>query len=906
MKTARTALVIFLVFITAVSNANDTLIKFAQPLATAPLWNYKGGGTNLDAVAWKIAGYAEPGWLLNRAAPLGFGTLPTNPVTLPRNFVIPLDNTAGGGGTPNRYPTLYFRKAVTIVNPAIYSNFQIRVKFDDAIVVWVNGVEAFRRNIAAAPTYATLASAAIGNETAEVYTGIIPTSLFVAGNNIIAVEIHQSALTSGDLYFDMELTGLNAVSVIRGPILQVGGQTGITIMWRTDEPTNSRVTFGTTYGTYTNTVDSATVTTDHSVRLSGLTPDTKYYYTIGSTTTTLQSDVLCNFLTLPPANTTRKLRFVAFGDCGDGSANQVAVKNAFRTYMGSNDVDAMLLLGDNTYNWGLNNEFQTYFFNPYKDDILKYYKLYPAPGNHDYGENNTLPVTGNRNNPYFQSFTVPTAGELGGVASGTESFYSYDIGDVHFLSLDSYGTESGSFATKLYDTTSPQTLWVKADLAANTKRWTIAYWHHAPYTKIGLNSDTDAELIAIRERFIRILERYGVDLVVCGHSHGHERSFLLKNFYKVNPADPNTTETNFVKATHTADSSSALYNNVTPNSCAYTYNSGQYNHGTVYVVSGTAGRWGHSTAGGYPHNAMYYSSNAFGGVFYIEVDSNRLDAKYVTTIAIGTPTPVVRDSFTIFKDVKKFTTYTVALNSTLNIQSSWKGTYNWFTGGTTIPNLSSNRSFTVPTNTPGTYRYVVKDFSNNTCLKDSFEVVVSSTLPVSLTSFTATLNNNKVILKWATSMEQNNKHFTIERSTDGINFNFLTRVNSAGNSNSSVNYQAFDYSPVDGINYYRLSQTDIDDRTSYNDIKSISYKSKYSFTSSLSYLSNGIKISINSSKNDNIRLRIFDFMGREVIKDIFYMSPGTINKSYTLAKGSYIIQLSNSNNETINNKIIIK
>jgi Calcineurin-like phosphoesterase/Purple acid Phosphatase, N-terminal domain len=903
MKTSYLLLTVFFAFCGINSNANDTLIKFAQPLATAPTWNYKGGGTNLDAVAWKVAGYAEPSWLLNRAAPLGFGTLPTNPVTLARNTLIPLDNTAGGGGSPNRYPTLYFRKAVNIANPAIYSNFQIRAKFDDAIVVWVNGVEAFRSNITAAPAYATLATANITNEQAEVYTGIVPTSLFVAGNNIIAVEIHQSSLTSGDLYFDMELTGLNTVNVIRGPILQMGGQTGITIRWRTDEPTNSRVTYGTTHGTYTNTVDDATVTTEHIVNLSGLTPDTKYYYTIGSTTTTLQNDVLCNFLTLPPANTTRKLRFVAFGDCGDGSANQVAVKNAFRTYMGSNDVDAMLLLGDNTYNWGLNNEFQTYFFDPYKNDILKYYKLYPAPGNHDYGENNTLPVTGNRNNPYFQSFTVPTAGELGGVPSGTESFYSYDIGDVHFLSLDSYGTESGSFATKMYDTTSPQTLWVKADLAANTKRWTIAYWHHAPYTKIGLNSDSDAELIAIRERFIRILERYGVDLVVCGHSHGHERSYLLKNYYKATSADPNMLDVNFRKNLHTADSSSALYNNVTANSCAYTYNSGQYNHGTVYVVSGSAGRFGHGTTSGYPHDAMAYSSNAFGGVFYIEVDSNKLVGRYITQSA---SLPVVRDSFFIFKDVKKFTSYTVAPNSVLNIQSSWKGTYNWYAGGTTSPNLSTNRSFNVPTNTPGIYRYVVKDFSNNTCLKDSFEVVVSGTLPVSLTSFTATLNNSRVILKWATSAEQNNKYFTIERSTDGINFIFLARVNGAGNSNNLINYQAVDYTPVDGINYYRLSQTNIDDRTAYFDIKAITYKSKYSFTSSFANQTNGIKVSINSSKNDNIRLRIVDFTGREVTKDMFYISTGTLVKNYSLAKGTYIIQLSNSNKETINTKIIIK
>jgi hypothetical protein len=163
-----------------------------------------------------------------------------------------------------------------------------------------------------------------------------------------------------------------------------------------------------------------------------------------------------------------------------------------------------------------------------------------------------------------------------------------------------------------------------------------------------------------------------------------------------------------------------------------------------------------------------------------------------------------------------------------------------------------------------------------------------------------------VILKWATSAEQNNKYFTIERSTDGINFNFLARVNGAGNSNNLINYQAVDYTPVDGINYYRLSQTNIDDRTAYFDIKAITYKSKYSFTSSFANQTNGIKVSINSSKNDNIRLRIVDFTGREVTKDMFYISTGTLVKNYSLAKGTYIIQLSNSNKETINTKIIIK
>jgi len=75
---------------------------------------------------------------------------------------------------------------------------------------------------------------------------------------------------------------------------------------------------------------------------------------------------------------------------------------------------------------------------------------------------------------------MPTDGEAGGVASRTQAFYSYDIGNVHFLALDSYGLEEKKY--RLSDTLGPQAEWVKKDLDANKKTWVIAYWHHAPYT----------------------------------------------------------------------------------------------------------------------------------------------------------------------------------------------------------------------------------------------------------------------------------------------------------------------------------------------------------------------------------------------------------------------------------------
>jgi hypothetical protein len=80
----------------------------------------------------------------------------------------------------------------------------------------------------------------------------------------------------------------------------------------------------------------------------------------------------------------------------------------------------------------------------------------------------------------------------------------------------------------------------------------------------------------MRQNFIRILERYGVDLIICGHSHDYERSYLLKNYFG--------TEATFNVATHAVSSSSAKYDGST-NSCPYLTAPGKVNHGTVYVVA---------------------------------------------------------------------------------------------------------------------------------------------------------------------------------------------------------------------------------------------------------------------------------------------------------------------------------
>src|SRR4030095_6392501 len=89
-----------------------------------------------------------------------------------------------------------------------------------------------------------------------------------------------------------------------------------------------------------------------------------------------------------------------------------------------------------------------------------------------------------------------------------------------------------------------------------------------------------------------------------------------------------------------ASQSSAKYDN-SASSCPYTYNSGKFNHGTVYVVAGSAGADG-GVQSGYPHNAMPFSADD-GGLLYCEVKNNRLDAKFLRRDG------AIADKFTILK-----------------------------------------------------------------------------------------------------------------------------------------------------------------------------------------------------------------------------------------------------------------
>jgi hypothetical protein len=95
-------------------------------------------------------------------------------------------------------------------------------------------------------------------------------------------------------------------------------------------------------------------------------------------------------------------------------------------------------------------------------------------------------------------------------------------------------------------------------------------------------------------------------------------------------------------------------------------------------------------------------------------------------------------------------------------------------------------------------------------------------LPIELVSFNCSnTNRNNNMLRWVTASESNNDYFSIERSSDGINFEIIGKQNGAGNSVTRLEYTFNDQNPIKGISYYRLKQVDFNGKFTYSEICSV-------------------------------------------------------------------------------------
>lgn len=99
-------------------------------------------------------------------------------------------------------------------------------------------------------------------------------------------------------------------------------------------------------------------------------------------------------------------------------------------------------------------------------------------------------------------------------------------------------------------------------------------------------------------------------------------------------------------------------------------------------------------------------------------------------------------------------------------------------------------------------------------------------LPVALTAFTGEAKENAVQLDWTTATEHHNDFFSIERSAEGNMFTPIGSLDGAGNAVHETRYQFMDWSPLHGVNYYRLRQVDTDGQSEYSDVVAVFFRAE--------------------------------------------------------------------------------
>jgi hypothetical protein len=426
-----------------------------------------------------------------------------------------------------------------------------------------------------------------------------------------------AVVTNSDAQNAISRTNIITVSsvasgaVIRGPYMGSRGETNINIRWRTTAASLGRVRYGTTPGNLTAFADEVSSGTNHSVTLTGLTPEMKYYYSIGTTAGTLIASPNYYFTTAPRIGTVRSTRIWFLSDYGQGDSMEATVRDTYLNYITTNGrgTDVWLTGGDNdqSFSNGTDAMFQTDMFD-YMTNVLQNTPIFPAPGNHDGGSSSA----------YWTIFDVPSQAQAGGYPSGSAHYYSLDYANIHFISMDPFNAAT--------DVNSSMRAWLTNDLAATTQKWIIAYFHAPIYCKVFYDSDTLAQSVAMRQNFVPLLESRGVDLVISGHSHSLQRTYLLNGHYGLSST---FSETNKIDGG----------NGRVDGTGAYRKTNGV---GTVYMVAPTGcaiTRNGTTT-----HPACLYTINNTAGFIIIDINTNRLDFQMLTSSGS------TADYFTILKD----------------------------------------------------------------------------------------------------------------------------------------------------------------------------------------------------------------------------------------------------------------
>ena len=311
-------------------------------------------------------------------------------------------------------------------------------------------------------------------------------------------------------------------------IVAQDNSTSRTIMWQSDGSEADAVVEYRLAGSTDSKILSATeksftddgsTTYIHEATITGLTPNTKYEYRVG-----YGSDRRSDWYSLETAGASEyDVLIYPDSQSGDYSGWEQIVKDSAQR----NPKTALYIsMGDL-----VDNGEQAYQWRTWLNSIKPLSARIPLAttlGNH---EMYTLDWKMREPYAYLNYFDVPS--------NGNETFngryYSYDFGDVHYVVLDTMFYESNhednhdTHHPDLYDV---QVQWLRQDLAANTKKWTVVLMHRDPF-QYAFDRPGASRAVGFDDEgvlFMPIFDEFNVDLVLSAHLHTYRNRGYVRNF----------------------------------------------------------------------------------------------------------------------------------------------------------------------------------------------------------------------------------------------------------------------------------------------------------------------------------------------------------------------------------------
>lgn len=286
-------------------------------------------------------------------------------------------------------------------------------------------------------------------------------------------------------------------------------ETSALIAWQTNSPGIGTIQWGTDPFALTNSMMGSVSENKHHFELTGLSPNTQYFYQT-STNTGFLSDI-DYFFTAKQSHQT-DITFLHYGDCGYNNT----IQNEIAALMENEHADFAVVSGD--VDQGVGDNYNEVFFGVY-ENMLKNSCHYTAIGNHDTYYDNAA--------TYLEEFYLPTNNP-----AQSERYYSFTWGNAKFICLDSnspYGPGTEQYA------------WLVDELKCNEHQWLFTFFHHPPWTNawdllyyVPFNNYFQYEGNEdMRTQLVPLFEQYDVDFVLNGHSHCYQRGKMNDVHYVI-------------------------------------------------------------------------------------------------------------------------------------------------------------------------------------------------------------------------------------------------------------------------------------------------------------------------------------------------------------------------------------